>query len=376
MTPTERLLRKLISIPSVNPSFLPPNHPRAGETRVARHLAVEASKAGLDIEWQNAIPGRANLLARLTPRKKPQRRILLAPHLDTVDISDESELRPRFHRGRWYGRGACDTKGSVAAMMSALCQIAKHHGSMPGTEIMFAGFVDEEMGQAGSRAFADSGIPADLAIVGEPTQLQVVTCHKGNLWLKLDTQGREAHGSKPELGRNAIHEMARIVDVLETDYAAALRKRRHPLLGHATVNVGTIHGGKQPNIVPAQCCITVDRRTLPGESEKGVHSEIQAMLHQHALKTVIAETKVAPCLAMETNPKLPLVQSLMRCAGQRLAKGVDYFCDASVLSSGGIPSVVFGPGDIAQAHTADEWIDAESLEQSVQILVNYLCSLP
>jgi acetylornithine deacetylase/succinyl-diaminopimelate desuccinylase-like protein len=236
--------------------------------------------------------------------------------------------------------------------------------------------VDEEHGQAGSRALAGSGFRADLAIVGEPTRLDVVTAHKGNLWLEMSTQGKAAHGAKPHLGKNAIHEMSRIVDLLQTRYAADLRARRHALLGSGTVSVGTIRGGTQPNIVPESCVIEVDRRTLPGETEASVRREIQTLLKANGLKAAIADSKERACLPMETDPKLPLIQEFMRAAGRRRAVGVDFFCDASILSGAGIPSVVFGPGDIAQAHTADEWISLASLEDATRLLVKFLRSLP
>src|SRR5262249_13149155 len=127
-----------------------------------------------------------------------------------------------------------------------------------------------------------------IAIVGEPTNLSVVTAHKGNIWLQLETHGKSAHGSRPELGRNAVHAMARVVEALETDYAAMLRKRRHRLLGPGTINVGTIRGGTQPNIVPDSCVITVDRRTLPGESESGVKREIAAFLARKKLRATFS----------------------------------------------------------------------------------------
>ena len=215
-----------------------------------------------------------------------------------------------------------------------------------------------------------------LAIVGEPTRLQVVTAHKGSIWLELETRGKAAHGATPQFGQNAVHEMARIVDMLETDYAARLRRRRHPLLGTATVNVGMISGGAQPNIVPDRCVITIDRRTLPGETESGVRHEIAALLRAKRLSAKISSTKLAPCLPLETSPKLPLVQRFLRSVGQARPAGVDFFCDAAVLSRGGIPSVVFGPGDIAQAHTADEWISLDSLERGKNLLLNFLKSLP
>ena len=392
MKRTEKLLAELIALPSVNPAFIPASgaEPRgragsddqqiipasllAGEQRVADFLASVAARAGLEVELQKVLPDRSNLIARLLPPNKIRRTILLAPHLDTVGACG-SQFVPRRKNGRLHGRGACDTKGSVAAMLTALCELANSKSRPQETEIVFAGLVDEENAQAGSRALAASGFKADLAIVGEPTQLQVVTAHKGSLWLQLETRGRAAHGATPQLGQNAVHEMARIVDRLETDYASRLRRRRHPLLGAATVNVGMIHGGTQPNIVPDRCTITIDRRTLPGETESGVRLEIVAVLRANKMPVKISSTKLAPCLPLETNPKLPLVRQFLRSAGQTRPRGVDFFCDAAVLAAGGIPSVVFGPGDIAQAHTADEWISLVSLERGKNLLLNFLKSL-
>jgi acetylornithine deacetylase/succinyl-diaminopimelate desuccinylase-like protein len=376
MTQAQKLLRELIALPSVNNSLLPSGHPRAGEKRVIAFLAARAARAGLDVRLQNVLPGRTNVLARLTPTGKVRQRILLAPHLDTVDITTPDQLVPRVKNGRLYGRGACDTKGSVAAMFAAVCELAHSRQRPAETEIIFAGLVDEETSQCGSRTLANSGLKADLAIVGEPTRLQVITAHKGNLWLKLETEGLAAHGARPELGRNAVHEMARIVHLLETDYAAQIRRRRHPLLRHATINVGTISGGVQANIVPAECSITIDRRTLPGETDTAVWREIQRLLRRHRLHATLANTKSAACVPLETSPRLPLVRQFLRVVGQRRPAGVDYFCDASVLAQGGIPSIVFGPGDIAQAHTSDEWISLVSLERARALLVNFLKSLP
>jgi acetylornithine deacetylase/succinyl-diaminopimelate desuccinylase-like protein len=396
MTRTEKLLAELIALPSVNPAFAPQSGTTArqarhyGEKKVADFLATVAARAGLEVEFQKVLPGRSNVIARLLPRNKIRQIILLAPHLDTVG-ADDSQFVPRRKNGRLYGRGACDTKGSVAAMLTALCELANAKSRPSETEIVFAGLVDEENAQAGSRALvgqASSLSPffqkardrqdarPTLAIVGEPTRLQVVTSHKGSIWLELETQGKAAHGATPQLGQNAVHEMARIVAALETDYAARLRKRKHPPLGTATVNVGMICGGTQPNIVPDRCVITIDRRTLPGETETSVRREIAALLRVKKLSAKISSTKLAPCLPLETSPKLPLVRRFLRSVGQARTAGVDFFCDAAVLSRGGIPSVVFGPGDIAQAHTADEWISLDSLERGKNLLLNFLKSLP
>ena len=390
MTRTEKLLAELIALPSVNPAFLPPGHPYAGEKNVADFLAAVAARAGLEVEFQPVLPGRANLIARLLPRNKIRQTILLAPHLDTVGAED-SQFIPQRKNGRLYGRGACDTKGSVAAMLTALCELAESKNRPQETEIIFVGLVDEEHAQAGSRAFVGQASRLSpsfkkirdrqdtcptLAIVGEPTKLQVVTAHKGSLWLELETRGVAAHGATPQFGKNAIHEAARIVDWLQTDYAADLkRRRRHPLLGLPTVSVGMIAGGTQPNIVPDRCAITIDRRTLPGETEAGVKRETQKFLRSKNLSATIADRKLAPALPLETDYKLSLIRKFMDCVGQKKPVGVHFFCDAAVLSAGGIPSVVFGPGDVAQAHTADEWISLSELERGKDLILKFLKSL-
>ena len=387
MSRTEKLLAELIALPSVNPAFAPATggsgpsvRPLYGEKRVAEFLAANATKSGLEIEFarvdgdNSEHPPRYNLLVRLLPRNKIKRTILLAPHLDTVGAT-EAQLVPRWKNGRLHGRGACDTKGSVAAMFIALCELAGSPARPLETKIVFAGLVDEEQAQAGSRALAASGFKADLAIVGEPTQLLAVTAHKGSLWLELETRGRAAHGATPHLGKNAVHEMARVVDVLESGYAAQLRRRKHPLLGAPTVNVGRISGGIQPNIVPEACVIAVDRRTLPGETDAQVIREIAARLRKEHLRVKISNRKVAPAPALETSPKLPLVRQFFNCLGQTRPVGVAYFCDAAVLAAAGIPSIVFWPGQIAQAHTADEWISLTQLERAKNLLVRFLKSL-
>ena len=261
-------------------------------------------------------------------------------------------------------------------MLSALCEVSRGSQRPAQTELVFAGLADEEDAQAGSRALADSGFKAEMAIVGEPTALRVVTAHKGSLWLRLETCGKAAHGSRPELGRNAILTMARIVQMLETEYALELSRRRHPLLGSATVSVGVISGGTQANIVPDKCMVLVDRRTLPGENEVNVCREILAMLRRNRFEASCVDEKQAPCLPLETDPELPLVAQLLAAVGQRTPAGVDYFCDAAILAQAGIPSVAFGPGSIAQAHTRDEWISLTSLERAKVLLVRFLRSLP
>lgn len=373
----EKLLSELIALPSVNPAFLPVGDARGGETRVADFLVSKAAAAGLPVEFQEVFPGRNNVIVRLTPSGRTKRRIILAPHLDTVGSVEmpAGHFQPRTMRGRLHGRGACDTKGSVAAMFSAVLRLANSVKRPGSTEVIFAGLIDEENAQSGSRVLAKSQLKGDLAIVGEPTGLKVVTAHKGDLWLKLRTHGKAAHGSKPELGENAVHAMARIIDLLETKYARSLRARKHPLLGPGTINVGSVQGGTQPNIVPDLCEIEVDRRTIPGERDAGVQREIVRFIREAGFKVELLNSKNNECMAMETNWRLPLVRQFMAETKQQTPLGVDFFCDAALISSGGTPSVVFGPGNIAQAHTADEWISIASLNDATEILTRFLGSL-
>lgn len=374
-----KLLCELIALPSVNPACLPDGDPRVGEHRVVDYMAAQAARAGLDVDLEEVLPGRRNLMARLTPPGRLHNRILLAPHADTVGDPGlgEQSFRPTIQGRRLYGRGACDTKGSVAAMFAAITHLACRRPRPQHTEIVLALLVDEEHHQSGSRFLARRGIKANLAIVGEPTALQVVTTHKGACWTTLETRGRASHGSCPRLGLNAILAMSRAVEVVESEYARRLETRRHPLLGSPTVNTGVIRGGSQPNIVPDRCTALLDRRTVPGETNPQVHQELRALFRDSGVSVIVRPTYPdKPCPPLETDPGLPLVRDLMRCARQRHPLGADFFSDASVLSHGGIPSVLFGPGSIRQAHTADEWIEWKSVLHATEILRRFLLSLP
>lgn len=375
MSQVVKLLRDLIALPSVNNAFLPPDDPHAGEERVADYLKNRARKAGLEIETQATNSGRDNLIVRLKPLCQATHRIILAPHMDTVGGDLDKIFRPTKKGERLHGRGACDTKGSVAVMFHAMEHLAKRHRPA-NTEIVFIGFVDEECNQTGSRAFSKLKLKANLALVGEPTRCRVVTAHKGDLWLRLSTRGKAAHGARPELGRNAVHTMAKCIDAIETEYAQNLGKRRHPALGPPTINTGIVRGGSQPNIVPDVCEADLDRRTLPGESFATIRREIGEVLKKRGLKARLTNVKGYTCPAMETDPTLPMVQQFMRTVRQTKPLGVDYYCDAANIATTGVPAVVWGPGDIAQAHTADEWISIRQLERGMDVLTRFLLSLP
>ncbi|MEE2615458.1 MAG: M20 family metallopeptidase [Verrucomicrobiota bacterium] len=376
MSMVVKLLRDLIAIPSINNAFLVNNNKLTGEERVAKYIIERANKAKLDIQKQPTECGRDNLIIRLSPKGKIKHRVILAPHLDTVGVEDTSGLKPKKKGDRIYGRGACDTKGSVAVMFNAIEELAKNRGRPTNTEIVFIGFVDEECDQTGSRAFANLHMKADLALVGEPTRCRVVTAHKGDFWLRIQTKGKAAHGARPELGDNAAHTMAKCIDIIETKYASSLRRRTHPTLGCPTINTGTIKCGLQPNIVPDSCEARLDRRTLPGETFTSIHKEIKLLLKKNKLNANISNIKKFACPAMETNPRSPWVSAFMRTARQSKAIGVDYYCDAANIAATGVPTIVWGPGDIAQAHTVNEWISINQIERGMNLLKRFLLSLP
>ncbi|MDC0267890.1 M20/M25/M40 family metallo-hydrolase [bacterium] len=369
-----RLLMDLIAIPSVNPAFSN-DDAMIGEGRVAQFLAERSREIGLGVRWQSVSGGRRNLILQYQPKHRPRHRLLLAPHMDTV-VASPAQFEPLMQKGRIYGRGACDTKGSIASMLDALAQLVRGSNRPRDTAIHMACMVDEEHGQMGSRAFARRCKAYDYAIIGEPTSNQLVTAHKGVMWFQLHTSGRAAHGSRPQLGISAIAQMAKVVSFLEGDYRAELERIRHPLLGPGTVNVGIIKGGVQPNIVPDKCSIWVDRRTLPGESYQAIARHLLHALKQRGVKASIEYRLGADCPALETSHELPWVKQCLHQLKQKEARGVDFFCDAAVIAQRGTPCAVFGPGSIDQAHTANEWISMRSLDTCVGHYLRFFRSLP
>jgi acetylornithine deacetylase/succinyl-diaminopimelate desuccinylase-like protein len=376
LTPANRLLRELIARPSVNPTFLHDRPDLTGEERIAGFLEDMAKAEGIEVRRQSVLPGRKNLIARLSPSGKTKSRVMLTPHMDVVP-APEKDFTPRVRNGKMYGRGTCDTKGSVAAFFSAFLELARKGKRPRETEILFVGLVDEEFGQAGSRMLARRGPKGDLAIAGEPTGLQVVTAHKGNLWLQLKTKGKSAHGSTPHHGKNAIDAMTPILEFLFADYPRNLSLRTHPLLGSPTASIGKIFGGTQPNVVPSECVIDLDRRTIPGETEASVMKELNQAFQEKGIPLPeFSKSRSVPCPPLDTDPDLPLVQSFLRAANRRKSKGVPYFTDASPIAMGGTPALVFGPGNIAQAHSADEWVEMEQVDRAQSIVSRFLNSLP
>ena len=369
-----RLLTDLIFIESANTGRKRAN--RAGaEAEVADYVEKFLGNLGMETERKYVHKGRPNIIG-FRRGKGSGKSLALECHMDTVGVEGMT-IEPfggRIEDGRMYGRGSCDAKGSMAAMLFAL-KLLFVKGIEIDTDVYFVGAVDEETGCAGSRELIRSGFKVDAAIVGEPTGLDVVISHKGGVWWKVKVRGKSAHGSNPGIGKNAIYQMSRIIQLIEEDVVANLKRSSHPLLGHPTINVGTIRGGEKINVVPNLCEIEIDRRTLPGEDPDDIIREFVEQvgdLRDGGDELSVDIEDVECHLALETDPEARIVKVLKSCVAGRVGKselkGVSYFSDAGPFSSAGISSVVFGPGDIEQAHTDDEYVELEQVFRATEII--------
>jgi acetylornithine deacetylase len=371
------LLAELVAINSVNASML--NGP--GEAALSDFLTRYGRDLGAEVRADEVLPGRANVSLRLpaTAPLGPPRRLLYDVHQDTVPVEGMTDpFTPRIEGGRMWGRGTCDTKGSLAATLVALRRLAAS-GAPRRHEVTLLCTVDEEYRKRGIMHAVAGGLSADAAIVGEPTNLRPVVAHKGALRWRLITHGRAAHTSRPENGNNAIYQMVEVIDYLRERLEPVLAGVRHPLLSPPTLTVGRIEGGVGVNIVPERCTIEIDRRSLPTEDLDAILAEIDALMAR--LMQARPEVRVereAPFLAeqgLDTPADAAVVTALQGACRAVLGpdaavapEGVPYGTDATHL--GGIPSVVFGPGDIAQAHTADEWVDLAQVDAAAEILTH------
>jgi len=367
-----RLLSEMVSIESVNPQF--PGGDR-GEVAMGDFLAERCSRLGLEVRRQAVLPGRANVLAEL---KVPgaSRTLLFDSHLDTVSLDQMGQggLQPRVRGDTLTGRGSCDTKASLAAMLLALERLITNPTGLR-CNVLLLGTVDEEHLMRGAQAFAHSGIRVDGAIVGEPTQLQVVVAHKGFARWRVHTVGRAAHSSNPQVGNNAIYQMASLIATLRANYEPLLGQHQHPLVGTATWSIGQISGGAAVNIVPEYCSIDIDRRLVPGETSESALAEFDAVVaaareRQPGL-VVERDVPFGAVLGIDTSPSAPVVQALAQATasvrGDAKLVGVPYGTNASKFVETGIACVVFGPGDVRQAHTADEFVPIDQVISAAQI---------
>lgn len=376
-----QLLAELVRLPSVNPMGRDLSGPEYLEHRVSDYLQQQLEALGVEWERVELAPGRANLLARLEG-KSGAPVVLLDSHQDTVPIDGMviPPFEPTIRDGKLYGRGSCDVKGGLAAMFVAFARLVRERPKHAPTVVLSMS-CDEEATSLGinhlTAGWSQPGTyrllpkPPDLAIIAEPTLLDVVVAHRGAIRWKIHTAGRACHSSRPSDGISAIYRMGRVLAALE-EYATILPGLRaaHPLCGPATLSVGLIAGGSSPNIVPDHCSIDIDRRVIPGEDRDDVIPAVQQFLESRLNFPVEhgAPYINSPALGDEHNHPLAdqLLQAIAPIAGQRTKLGVPYGTHASRVAAVGVPAVVFGPGDIAQAHTKDEWIAVDQLELAAE----------
>ncbi len=368
-----QICRDLVAIPSVNPDG-ETGTDHTGEKVCAEYAGEFCRRLGAEVVYEEVLPGRPNVIARFPSEKSGKPRIVLGPHTDTVSVAGMTidPFGAELRDGRIYGRGACDTKGTMAAMLAALEEIGGGIAQLGG-EITFAGFMGEETGQWGSRHFAKHHPGYDFGLVGEPTGCAVVHTHKGSWWLRLSTAGHACHGSTPERGDNAVLKMMPVLAALDGPFRRLLAAPEfsHPVLGDSTLNIGMIRGGSRTNIVPDSCTVWLDLRFTPGIHRAGIQRMLTEFLHEQGCSVTMDSDPV--CAPLETPADNPFVQKLA-AAGHGLT-GATWFCDALWLAEAGIPSVAAGPGDIAQAHTADEWVSVAQLEEGVAFYRRFLESL-
>ncbi|HAL92906.1 MAG TPA: acetylornithine deacetylase [Verrucomicrobia bacterium] len=368
------LLRQIVAIPSVNPALAAEDAWR-GEKRLVDFLEPWFGAKGFRTERIEATPGRPNLMARFGA-EEPEKTLLFESHLDTVGVAgfqgDPFALREAD--GKLYGRGACDTKGPLAALMAALDGETLAALAKSPVQLVWLGAIGEETGNAGAEEAVAAGLRADECVVLEPTDLRIVHAHKGVCWFTVATRGRAAHASDPARGDNAILKMPAIWRILEEEKEGAAKAFSDPVLGRPTVSVGTIHGGTGTNIVPDRCEIQVDRRLMPGETAAGVLEDLRRRLAAVPGGATVALLKEG--LPFHTDADADLVQRLglaIEAAGEMpVREGAAWCSDAGVLSAACRQTVVWGPGSIAQAHTADEYIERESLEAGRETLRRFL----
>jgi acetylornithine deacetylase/succinyl-diaminopimelate desuccinylase family protein len=367
-------LASLIRINSVNSAY----EGGPGEREIATWVRAFFEQRNIEVREQEVFPGRPNVIARL-PGRDPSRRVILEAHMDTVTAQGMSipPFEPRIEDGKMFGRGCCDTKAGLAAMMHAVASLADE-GIQPPCEVWLAAVVDEEFSYRGVVKLCE-GLTADAALVAEPTDLRAVIASKGVLRWRIVSRGKAAHSGKPHLGVNAINHMARVVLALEEDHQS-LASRVHPLLGPATCNVGIIHGGAQVNFVPDACAIEIDRRLLPGEKVSTVLAHYQTLLdalkENHPTMDVTMEPPMLTDEALETPSDSAPAQLasaiLSEMSLDPTLHGVPFGSDASKHSRQGIPSLVFGPGSIDQAHAAVEFVDLAQVERAFEFYRRYI----
>lgn len=369
------LAASLVAIDSVNPSLVPGG---AGEAGMARAVVEWAGSAGLTSEVLEAIPGRPSVIVRACGTGGG-RTLLLCGHIDTVNVEDMPDAhRPRVDGDRLYGRGAYDMKAGLAAALLA-CREAAALG-LAG-DVVVAAVADEEHASLGIEE-ALGAVQAQMAIVTEPTEMDVAVAHKGFAWAELEVTGRAAHGSRPHLGVDAIAKAGPVLTAigrLDADLAA----REHPLLGRGSVHASTIVGGVEMSSYPARCTIGLERRTLPGETAEQVRGELDALLDRCRAQDPDLVVEYRPGLVrepFEVPADADVVSAVRDAAAEVLSRipaisGVSYWADSAFIAAAGIPTVVFGPGGDG-AHGTEEWVsirDTEAVARTLLAVAKRVC---
>jgi acetylornithine deacetylase len=389
-------LAEMVAIPSVNPMGRPVEGPEYLEYRMTDYLEALAKRIGFRYKRYVTEPKRENLLIRVdgdgTPPEKGGPLVLLEAHQDTVPVEGMTipAWTPTIKDGRIYGRGSCDIKGGMAAMLGVM---ARMHEEKPRGRptVVLACTVNEEFGFTGATELTklwtdnkhDDLLPKkpDVCVVAEPTSLDIVIAHKGTCRWRIHTLGRAAHSSQPHLGDNAFYKMARVLLGIE-DYAKNVCPTlgSHPLVGQATLSCGVISGGISVNTVPDKCTIEMCRRVLPGEKSAECRQHVIDWLAKRPEIAALGSSLVhdlpfiaGHSLSEEKNGALAarLGEISKAKTGRGKPIGVPYGTDASRIAAADVPSVVFGPGNIAQAHTCDEWLPLDELPQAAEVLYEF-----
>jgi acetylornithine deacetylase len=385
MLDVTRLLGDLVRRPSINPMGRDLRGPEIYEHQLTAYVEEFFRDLGVPCRRQHVAPLRDNIVAYYEPADA-RRTLVLEAHQDTVPVDGMSidPFAARVENGRLYGRGACDVKGGMAAMLAAFARVVREKPAAAARVVM-ACTVDEESTFLGVQYLVRDDLRGGCrgpveAVVAEPTGLNIVNAHKGVVRWHLSTAGRSCHSSTPEKGVNAIYRMGSLLPLIER-FATELRSARdHPRLGSATLSVGRVEGGASVNTVPDHCRVEIDRRLLPGEDAARAPSELAEYLKRHS--DVPCESSApwfhCPALASEASQELTtrLERIIASVAGPRAVEAAPYGTDASTLSLAGVPAVVFGPGDIALAHTREESVPLDEVQQAAEILFRLACGAP
>lgn len=368
MSQTTELLRQLVAIDSINPDLVPGG---AGEEKIARFVAEWFERAGLEVVWDEAAPGRPNVIG-IARGTGDGRSLLLNAHMDTVGVVGmERPHDPYIRDNRLYGRGAYDMKGGLAAIMAA--GLAAKKRGLRGDVIVTA-VADEEYASIGTSSIVKHW-RADAAIVTEPTELNICTAHKGFAWLEVETEGIAAHGSRPDLGVDAIVKMGKVLVGLEELDRSLRGAPSHRLLGSGSVHASLIQGGQELSSYPKHCFLSVERRTVPGETLQKVESELPRIFERISATDSTFKARVKTSMVrepFEVSLDEPIVRTIQSKATAILGRepgeiGQTGWMDSALLSAAGIPTVVFGPGGEG-AHAVVEWSNLEHVERCAEIL--------